>query len=372
MTIRSWSRIIKDELNENFTVSGESMNSGNSPKVMKNGKLRLDLRSNTLDHVKSTAVVHWRRPTGPSNDLRAWSPPAGGAQIWAPPSGYSWTKLDNEAYAKFQGKIRKGSASMGVTLASWKQSRDMIISRSKHLGKTLDGCLESLQGNGKLREKLRRTKEPLANQVLEYEFGWVPLYQDLHAALTTVCKDGIPDEWVTSRARTYLMESWKDGSNPINRHTIDGQMQTSYNAKVAITNPNLWLLNRLGLINPATVLWDLIPWSFVVNMFVNTNAMINSITDEVGLSISNQNITRSVRFGYERFSQSTPSTQYPMGYPGPAFGRVSGKWKRRTVGTSLQPTWQVKVPDLNWELAVIATSLVVQKFKKINNVIRLI
>ena len=276
------------------------------------------------------------------------------------PRDWSWSGLDNECYARFQGRLRKGSASLGVTAASWKQSRDMIVNSSNHLRRTLDSTIAHLQGNRGALKRLKRERDPLANRVLEVEFGWRPLFSDLHSALFTVCKDGIPPEWITSRARTYV--ETKQG-NPLGPTYIteEAHMKVSYSAKVVISNPNLWLLNRLGLINPLTVAWDLIPWSFVVNMFLNVNSMIGSITDEVGLDISGRSVTRTSLVGREYL-------QYDSG--GRTFERQLLKAKNRELGAQVRPHWELKVPNLNWELALIASSLVVQRFKTINNLIR--
>lgn len=280
------------------------------------------------------------------------------------PSGWSWNALDSACYARFQGKLRKGSASMGVTVASWKQSRDMIVSRSNHLRKTVDSAIRHLEGNKGALKRLRKEREPLANQVLEGEFGWKPLFQDMHAALYTVCKDGIPPDWVTSRASSGIQTTQSSSSL---RRTEDGIARVTYSAKVDIENPNLWLLNRLGLINPAMVAWDLVPWSYVVNMLVNVNSMIGSVTDEIGLKISNRSVTRTCLLGREYFQ--TDGSGSSRSY---AFERHLIKSKNRELNSGVQPHWQVKVPDFNWELAVIATSLALQRIKKLNNLIRLI
>jgi hypothetical protein len=355
MPTRSSLRTIVDEQGSTYPVYREVITYENSPRV--NGKLVL--RANVLTHQRMSVMSHWRQgPPGPS-----WAPP--GADVFSVP-GLNFTSLDNQCYAKFQGKLRKGSASVGVTLASWKQSRDMIISRANSTRRTLDSSIARLSGNKEARKRLMREREPLAGQVLETEFGWRPLVQDINAALFTVCKDGIPPEWITSRARTPIWYSRSQSGSPSQRESIDGVAKVTYSAKADISNPNLWLLNRMGLINPGTVAWDLIPWSFVVNWFVNVNAMVSSITDEVGLTISNQSVTRSLFVGREVLSWT------PNGSIGSSFSRVSMKTKSRSAASSLQPKWEVKVPDLNWELAVIATSLVVQRIQKLNRLIRLL
>lgn len=278
----------------------------------------------------------------------------------------------NEALARFNGRIRKGSASLGVTLASWKQSREMIVKRCQDTGKVLDGAYRSLKGSPSRRRKVSRKRDPLANEVLEGEFGWKPLAQDLTAALTTVCQDGIPPQWCKGRAKRSIHKVVL--KNETLFETLMGESLVTVSGCVSISNPNLWLLNRLGLINPATVIWDLIPWSFVVNMFVNVNQMISSITDRVGLDITEQSTTRSSNLILEslRFGPAGFTDLHERDLKGLLVGKAKStcKFRDRAVGDFPNPQWEVKVPELNWELAVIASSLLLQKAQRLNSLIR--
>jgi len=279
-------------------------------------------------------------------------------------------KAEQIALAKFQGKLRKGDASLGVSLASWAQSRDMIISRFGKLNPLLSKTEYELRERRKRREtlkrKIRNTAELRASDVLEVEFGWLPLIADVHAALNTVCQDGIPPSWVVGRHR-YVVPILQQSSTDRFSGAAAGLVTVA--AAVNISNPNLWLLNRLGLINPATVIWDLIPWSFVVNMFVNVNAMISSVTNEVGLDISERSVTRtqSIVYTQERWD----STLGPnLGPKNAGWCECTRKMKSRTVGSFPSTKWSVKVPNLNWELALIASSLAVQKLRAIDRFIQ--
>lgn len=329
-----------------------------SPRV--NGKLRL--QANQLNAIHKAKLI-----TSDVYGGFGLRPPDARNGAGAPP-GLDFKHVDNIAYNRWRGKLFKGGASLGVTAASWRQSRDMIVSRSNHVAKQLDNTLGILERNPKAVDKRRRMREPLANQILETEFGWRPLFEDVYAALTTVCKGGIPDEWVGGVGRDIIDIQGGSTSNPYYFHSESwsGQIRTSYATKVSIVNPNLWLLNRLGLINPATVVWDLVPWSFVVNMFLNVNSLLNSVTDSVGLNVTDMSITRTWKAIHEYSLADKPS-----GASG-CRSAVNGYMKTRTVGVPLKPTLEGKIPELNWELALIASSLVVQKFKKINNLIRLL
>ena len=337
-------------------LSTVSIDTDNSPKV--NGKLRL--RSNRASIDKMRLVnAEWTLGSGMSK------PPDGrNGGI----GGFSFSNLDNIAYNRWRGKLFKGSASLGVTAASWHQSRDMIVSRTNSLRRTLDSTIGYLEKNPNAVKRLKREREPLANQVLETEFGWRPLFADIHAALFTVCKDGQPPEWVGGVGRGYVDINVGSTSNPYYFHTETyvGQARTSYSTKVQIANPNLWLLNRLGLINPATVVWDIIPWSFVVNMFLNVNSILNSFTDTVGLNVTDMSITRTCKLMHDYALSNKPSGS------GLTTSSTNIYYKRRTLGTPLKPTLELRIPELNWELCLIASSLVVQKFRRINNIIRLV
>lgn len=357
------------------TYSQEVYRNRSNWTLKSNGKPDLSVQ-NEHEFIRNR-TVYFRRtfvdnPFNPG-DLRAWTPLSASSSSQFLPPNFDWGPLNNEAYAKFNGKLRYGSASLGVTAASWKQSRDMIVKRSGDVQRTLDSTIQRLSRDRRGRKRLSKEKEPLANQILEGEFGWAPLFQDMKAALGSVCKEAIPPEWCTGRAkRTVYHEEFESSGNPKARRSWDGRAMLTYTAAVKINNDNLWLANRLGLINPATVLWDLVPWSFVVNMFLNVNQIVNSVTDTVGLDITGQSITATTQIGVEELLYSDATSTYPLGYPGPGQSRINSKTKTRTLGSRPPLSWQAKVPELNWELAVIATSLVVQRFKKVNDLIRVL
>lgn len=303
----------------------------------------------------------------------SWSgtPAIQDASIFYGPTSTAMSQAEQVALAKWRGKLRKGDASLGVSLASWAQSRDMIISRFKKVLPPLTkteralGKLRSAQKRGEKidRRYLNRLARGRASDVLEVEFGWLPLFSDIHSALFTVCQDGVPPSWVAGR-HTFVEQ--QRTSNDFRNVSILTAGRVTVASTVEIANLNLWLLNRLGLINPATVIWDLIPWSFVVNMLVNVNAILESLTDTVGLNISNQSVTKSYSCLAEVETFLNPSQRALGNY---ASNVNYHKNRVRTVGSIPAVKLAVKVPELNWELALIAGSLVVQKMNKISKLV---
>lgn len=339
--------------------------------VLKNGKPDLSAQNpHSLQAAEVSKYYTYPVFLKSSPTVPRWAPDPGDASdqivgvMVGSAAGIDWQRLEQIALAKFKGKLRKGSASLGVTAASWRQSRDMIIARSSNLAKRLELAERSLKKDKKRLRAIKKQKDPLASFVLETKFGWQPLFEDIFNALGVVCLDNLPPTWLKGVHKSVVSKvSVNTAFDSSTSESITGVTRSTVAASVKVSNPNLWMLNQLGLINPGVVIWDLIPWSFVVNMFVNVNAMINQFTDEVGLDISKQSVTHSSQLRYEvsRWSKS--------GVHGRSGSTIDMRHRGRTVGTLPSVKWQVRVPELNWELAVIASSLVVQRFHRINRLI---
>jgi hypothetical protein len=286
----------------------------------------------------------------------------------------AFSALEQAALSRFNGRLKNGSASLGVTLASWKQSREMITHRlgsASALFKAVELQFRAASPRELRAIKKRLTPNSLASKVLEVEFGWMPLFQDIYAAMHTVVGDAIPPSYVVGRARSSESRAHREpGSKPWTvpySESIDAKFLVSVSASVEISNPNTWLLNRLGLINPAVVAWDLVPWSFLVNMFVNVNQILESFTAHVGLDITNKSITKSSTAA--RNVVRGPTTFADYVYEGNSSSLVVERNRWRTVGAIPTRSLTVRVPEMNWELALIAGSLAVQQVTRISKIL---
>lgn len=269
--------------------------------------------------------------------------------------------LKSRSYASFRRKLYQGSASLGVTLGSYKQSREMIVGRYRQLNRRAGEILASVATT-------KVTAKKAASIHLEVVFGWVPLLQDIHSAATTVINEPEVHKWIRSTARevqtTNRLDNWR---NPWLKVNITNTVYAyhSRGALVTVSNPNQWLAERAGLLNPASVAWDLVPWSFVVNMFVNTGQLVNSITDFCGLTLDN---------GYQvqrAHGTSYWEVPYADSYNKGGSMLCYGRTKTTTLGSAVsRPPLIFKVPNANWELAAIAASLFAQKFGKIASLVK--
>jgi len=230
------------------------------------------------------------------------------------------------AYKSFQKNLGE-SASLAVSLAERKQAVDMIEKRclqlfdfgralkkgrfaeaASYLGIKLD--LPVSKGKLKLEErskakKFRWSKQPLnltamglrkppkgkrpapsksksfADNYLEFHFGWSPLLADIYSA-AKVLEDGIPPPTVKGRG-TGKDQVRVTGTYGYDEWTVTAKCQLI--ADVVIDNPNLNLLERLGLVNPIAVLWEVVPWSFVVDWFSNVGQFLTALLPMNGIAL---------------------------------------------------------------------------------------
>ncbi|UUW21377.1 MAG: maturation protein [Sanya fiers-like virus 40] len=288
-----------------------------------------------------------------------------------------------EAIARAEGKLRKGSGSLGVSLATWGQSSRMVKGRLKPMVTFTGKFLHLLESVPPARRRLRvkdptvrdvhkhikrldpSNKTKLADWILEYEFGWKPLFEDLKAALTDYTR-AIPPDYVSARAKRTLPDlKWVYQDTPpwggIRYWRFDGhEIRASVSYRVEVTNPNLWLANYLGLINLPGIAWDLVPWSFVVNMFSNAGSLVNSLTNHVGLGLS-EYCTTTKHAGFVLHHQ------YDYYFRGYTEQKYILQRKKRTVGVPPKRSFVLRMPKGDFELGLIAGSLLTQQVRRLRS-----
>lgn len=327
----------------------------------------------------------------------------------------------NKAYSKFKADLGS-SASLSVTLAEGKQASDMLTKRFTQLvtfatqlkrlqfadaARTLGVTAPPLQkrrrvkgrqqpfeyaiwrddGSETVEKRARRfylkkgssdrarnkiqpkqrgliredSHKAFANNYLEFHFGWTPLVQDIGSALDVLC-NRLPPFKAKGKARIEKIytDRYQDSYVVENRsHHVTCSIKIQ--ALIRVNNPNLLLANQMGFVNPATVAWELVPYSFVVDWFVNVSDVLESMTTFVGLDLISATTT----------TYSTDKVVYTFrgdyGLPsGPIFkiGRFSGVYMTRSVGIPPGPTLKMRPPwDLSWRRGLAAASLLIQKMR---------
>lgn len=208
--------------------------------------------------------------------------------------------LKNDALKKFNGSIAD-RAEWLINLHQRREAISMITTRTMQLLKftravrRMDfiGAHKALfpGTRGKPPAGWRQRVKTPANLWLEFHFGWKPLIQDIGTSVDVLQSDFSLRTLRQAAKVEYPIQVVEDNTNYYTTTNIIRKYRYTIRANVQVTNPNLYLANRLGLTNPALVVWDAVPFSFVVDWFVPVGQFLSSFTEYLGLSVSNTHAT---------------------------------------------------------------------------------
>lgn len=199
-------------------------------------------------------------------------------------------RATNKAYAKFRDSVNE-QAMMLVNIAERQQAVDSLVKNVNRLG----NCFALLRGGQRHAAMKALGLKPSGDKwsrprdasgiFLEWHFGWLPLLADIHATCNILQEDWTATIAVgkgsarTSKTKPMSPWTWSQAMH-LSVHVL---MQ----ATVRVRNPNLHRASQLGLINPMSVAWELVPFSFLVDWFIPVGDFLSSYTDFVGLDLEN-------------------------------------------------------------------------------------
>lgn len=199
---------------------------------------------------------------------------------------------NNRAYAKFRDAIQR--VDLGTNLAERRQAINMIALRANQLRKGFDSLRRGDLGRfcdnfgiSPKRGHSRRSRPQDASRLwLEYHFGWSPLLGDIYDAVNLLQSpfSAIP---IYRGRSSYggIERASPSGSWTWTTTFRSWRYSFHYQARVYCSNPNLMLANQLGLVNPISLAWELVPFSFLVDWFIPVGQFLNSFTDFIGLEV---------------------------------------------------------------------------------------
>lgn len=211
----------------------------------------------------------------------------------------------------------------------------------------------------KVKRRLRAKYPGLSSSYLEMEFGWKQLASDV-VAVNDILYHRQPHLGFVSRsARTVNQIEVKSGLD-IQQWTHSNKV--CYTARVSISNPNLLLANQLGTLNFGQAVWDAIPWSFVAGMFVNVNAVLGSLTDFYGFTLDDLSATETLTgLGDCKFSHQQ---LIPDAFVFSIFRKT--KVRRINLVGLPRPELTLRVPEMTWGLAGLASALLLSRLKGVS------
>lgn len=206
------------------------------------------------------------------------------------PFGAGGQSARNKAYEKFREEINGDTSAIGTALAEYKESLGMIQTRATGLYRAyrdlrkgdFRGCLRqlSVQPKRKHRNVIRTTGQEASGLWLEYWFGWSPTLSDIHNAANQLSEptklDGTSHKGQSSN-RGYKADQYQ---------SVSWRRRIRTGGKARMINPNLYLASQCGIVNPASVAWEIIPFSFLADWVFDVSSFLGSYTDFHGVELS--------------------------------------------------------------------------------------
>lgn len=223
----------------------------------------------------------------------------------------------------------------------------------------------------------------LSSKWLEVNFGWLNLYRDVEGlfnSLPEVLKeDNLPR--VTGRAVRFAKATSKEYTKTLYKNRSYGLVYDQggfaeeddvliVRCDWKVGDPKLYYLNRFGLLNPLEVIWDRVPFSFVVDWFFPVQGLIESLSAEAGLKFlgGSKTWTKSRVFHLHQYLLPTTYMGYRYEIDG---GRIDYEVRSRstvrttyTVAPSVPLSGLFRLPKSLWH-GVTSLALLRQRFSKV-------
>jgi hypothetical protein len=236
------------------------------------------------------------------------------------------SRANNKAYQKFVDSMKDSAqnanniAESGKSLGQIMQHVRSISSSIEHIRKgDVIGAAEAL--GAKLSKskasRIKRRAKQAADRWLELHFGWEPLVQDIGSSIDIMQGTGKSSTSLQRiNGRAHFQGSTSSSSIGFNGTLLEKRYSSDswsggvrMGGLVAVENPNLAVANQMGFVNPLSVAWEAVPFSFVVDWFSNVGQCLSAMTDFWGYQlkegytstrvkvVSTRNLSQYVYFG---------------------------------------------------------------------------
>lgn len=282
--------------------------------------------------------------------------------------------VENELLIKALNKLRQSNANIGVILAEAKQTASLFSETTARIAKGV-GFFQKKYPKDWIRVKQfeighsdwRRRSHKIPQGWLELQYGWNPLMSDLSGACqsfgssiqlgkrTVFAVKAKKKLERTTEVFTQFVPPYV-GTNTSVRQKLDAKVILCYRLR----NFGLALFSSLGLTNPAEIIWEKLPYSFVVDWFSPVGSWLSALGGDFGYDFVNG--------CYSRFMRFDVTGQSNLDYPewrnlgGGGFGGDAVRFTRSVYSSSPWPGLYFKSPVSPGHIAN-ALSLLTQVFR---------
>lgn len=243
---------------------------------------------------------------------------------------------------RIMDNIQSNRVNLGEIYHTRAQAASMVASTANRLAGAMlalrkgnfAGAARQLTGSAP-RRGISRTKAAVGGipeQWLALQYGWKPAVQDVYNSLQTVheAQNRVGNELFSSTAsaseqgdqisyvRGRVVDWGPQYLIKTSQRTVSGKASVTYGVDSQLENS----LSQLGITNPASLAWELLPYSFVVDWFLPVGSYLERQHYDYGLTLRHGYISMHVR---QRVEQKLVDSTRKSGNISATFSGANGE-----------------------------------------------
>lgn len=195
-------------------------------------------------------------------------------------------RADTEAIAK----LRDSKVSLAESIAEYKLTLGMMTDTALRVATAFRQVKRgqyaaAARTLGKPKHPGRPAKSAAAAW-LELQYGWLPLVGDIYGAFEAVQRGIRAADYIAVARRNVEVElDLPPSPAHYNRWETEGWIREGCSTVLwaRLSSGILDTLDSVGLLNPASIAWELVPFSFVIDWLFPVGTMLTALTGTVGL-----------------------------------------------------------------------------------------
>jgi hypothetical protein len=194
----------------------------------------------------------------------------------------TWSNNDGiKLLTKLSDKCRNTQFDLGDYIVEGPQTVRMVRDAILTVGKSLiylkhGNFADAARCFGTDFAKTTLGPKDLTGRWLELQYGWRPIIDDVYSAMTLFEKSAaVENRRRFIRAATYRRVNFSGSASPPN-YTVNAEM-AFYQKIVYEVAEDLSTKRSLGLEDPASILWEGTPYSFVLDWFIPIGSYLSAL-----------------------------------------------------------------------------------------------
>lgn len=229
------------------------------------------------------------------------------------------TAANSIALNRFHEKLSGESIHLGQVIAERAQSIGLLTSSVARLVNFLKYFTPKAAVRATVGLLSKRGGRQISDDYLAFQFGAKPLMEDVKGAAELVAHlmvDKLDNYLISVTGSATKAEEQKytfTKGGMVFEVTQRVQVKVRYVCEYGVDNILTREMSNLGLINPAEILWELTPWSFVVDWVLPVGNYIRHLTNDMGVvflrgtQATRTVMTTTVKLNHRGVDPNTPA-----------------------------------------------------------------